>query len=170
MLVWHWHIIPLALSMGSHFHEALEECGLEGADLAISAFSAALLHYKRASVALPWPPSESFSTNSPDCKDFEAARLAIDALPPLHGLVHQLQAGKVQPIDQDGIRGPSSSPSSSQPPTALGPSSSRLLDWLISPSAAGRRCPRSLRRIGPETFLRQVGKVMGYGVNESWIR
>ena len=135
--------------MGDPLQEALDALGSEGADLAISSFSAALLHYKRATVALPWPPSEAFGSG--ECKDFEAARRAIDALPPLQSVIRQAHAA-----DDSGEKNGQGTDLSLKPLSLEAPSL-RLLDWLISPSAAGRRCPRSMRRIGTEVFLRQVG-------------
>ena len=119
-------------------HAAVRSCAA-GADLILSAFSAAVNHYKRASVALPFP-SESFTSSVTGEKSFEEVQRAIEGVPAMHAL-------------------------SSSSAGALSEPSSRLLGWLLAPSSptstAGRRCPRSLRHIGMEEFVQQIRKRHG---------
>ena len=123
-----------------------------GADLVTSAFAAAVLHYKRASVALPFP-SDLFSNGTE--KDFEAAQRAIDALPPMQTLLQSQQQQQQQPGHPMAAVQPETS-------SSLPQASRLMLNWLLAPnSAGGRRCPRMLRHIGLEEFGGQLRALYG---------
>ena len=132
----------------------------------LSAFSAAITHYKRASVALPWHQSERFGRA--DCKDYEAAKRAIETLPPLRSLVPPAQSPSSsqqapllhQAPEYQGYGGAHHQPAVSRP----GETSRILLEWLLGSSAGGRRSPRMMRRITADELAEQLRILHGPGI------
>ncbi len=117
----------------SLLHAALSESPA-GSDLLISAFLAALQHFKRASIATPFP-QELFSDVQTGEKDPDACLRAAEALPPLSQL---LVAG--------GGTAPGGGMGRASALLACLPSATRhLLEWLVIPSSRRRVCFRQVR-------------------------
>ena len=124
---------------------ALAPDRIAGSDLLVSAFIAALSHYKRATVALPFP-SELFCVQPASGareKDFEAAQRAAEAVPSLRSLADS-------PCTGDAAAG---TRSMGVHAATLPEAAHQLLEWLLVPST--RRAP-ALRHISMQHLQSQL--------------
>ncbi len=97
----------LPIQHGHKTHLDAIRGNVAGSDLMLSAFISALQHFKRATVALPFP-ADTFSTSSKE-KDFERVRRACEGIPPMRDLA---EASCSSDLPRD---------------------SRALLDWLLVP-------------------------------------